>query len=136
MRQTLINTETFSKGTYDKTGMFVAVLCALHCLLLPVLLPAVALTGLSLFGVPWLELLVLFVSLAIGGVALSMGYKRHANLIPFSALGLGAILFLFKHEFYGLWEVAAIICAALLLVYAHVSNLYLSRQVERKASCC
>lgn len=122
----------------DKTGIWLAVLCALHCLLVPVVLPTLSLVGLSFLGAEWLERVVLLCSALIGGVAVMIGMRHHRSLLPLIALLSGVILFFNKHrighEFGFGWEVVVVVAGALLLVTAHVLNLHLCR-VSKAKNC-
>lgn len=113
---------------FDKAGISIAVICALHCLLLPVVLPTLALMGLSFVGLFWVELVVLSTSMIVGGIAVVLGFRHHGSFIPMLALVGGGVLFYFKHTLMSPWEQVAIIVGALLLITAHTANLYLCRQ--------
>ena len=114
--------------SFDKAGITIAILCALHCLLLPVVLPTMALMGLSFFGMLWVELVVLAMSFTVGGIAIVLGMRHHSSLFPLLTLITAGVLFFFKHELSAPWEQLAIIAGALLLITAHTLNLYLCRK--------
>lgn len=118
----------------DKTSIWLALFCALHCLLVPVLLPTLSLMGLSFLGMLWLERAVLTVSLLIGGVAVIIGMRHHRSLIPLLMLGAGGVLYFNKHAFTHEIEYAMIIIGSVFIVSAHVMNLHLCR--VRKVPQC
>jgi hypothetical protein len=118
----------------DKTSIWLALVCALHCLLVPVLLPTLSLMGLSFLGMLWLERVVLTVSLLIGGAAVVIGMRHHRSPIPLLMLAAGGLLYFNKHAFSHEIEYAMIIMGSILIVSAHVMNLHLCR-VRKVADC-
>ncbi|RUO32631.1 MerC domain-containing protein [Aliidiomarina soli] len=122
----------------DKTGIWLAIVCALHCLLVPVLLPTLSLLGLSVLGADTLERAVLSLSALIGGVAIAIGTKHHRSPLPLLALLAGVVLYFNKHNIghaagHG-WEIPVVLVGAGLLISAHVMNLHLCR-VRRVENC-
>ncbi|RTE85678.1 MULTISPECIES: MerC domain-containing protein [Gammaproteobacteria] len=113
--------------TFDKAGIWVAILCAIHCLLVPVILPTLSLMGLAFMGLFWVEMLVLSLSAIIGGSAVVMGLKHHGSFIPLLMLIAGIALFIAKHDLHAPWEQIVIVIASSLLIGAHSLNLYLCR---------
>lgn len=123
-------TTSIQHSSFDRAGIVVAVLCALHCLMVPVVLPTLALMGLSFIGMEWLETLVLSVSLVIGGVAVLLGWRHHKRFSPLLMLTVGGLLLIFKHEFAAPWQQIFVVLGALGLIGAHTANLYLCRKVN------
>lgn len=116
----------------DKAGIIVAVLCALHCLLVPVVLPTLALMGLSFLGFELFERIILSISLLIGGIAIVLGIRHHQSPWPLVLLTCGGVLY-FNKDFFGHgWEPLMIVFGASLLVIAHTLNLHLCRARNRK----
>lgn len=120
--------------TFDKAGIWVATLCAIHCLFVPVVLPTLSLMGLAFLGLAWVEMLVLSVSALVGGTAIVMGMKHHGSFIPLLMLVLGIALFIAKHDMHAPWEQITIIVASSLLIGAHSMNLILCR-AKNKVPC-
>lgn len=116
----------------DKAGIIVAVLCALHCLIVPVILPTLALMGLSFLGFELFERIILGISLLVGGVAVVMGMRHHQSWWPMSFLVLGGGLYFNKHILGHSWEPLVILLGAALIVVAHTMNLHLCRSRNRK----
>lgn len=116
----------------DKAGIIVAVLCALHCLLVPVVLPTLALMGLSFLGFELFERIILSVSLLIGGIAVVLGIRHHQSPWPLLLLTLGGILYFNKNFFGHGWEPLMIVAGAAFIVVAHTLNLHLCRAKNRK----
>jgi len=120
----------------DKAGIIVAVLCALHCLLLPVVLPTLGLMGLSFLGYDLFERIILSTSLFVGGIAVIMGMRHHQSWWPVIFLVLGGVLYFNKHQighaFGHGWEIPVVLVGASLIVIAHTLNLHLCRARNRK----
>lgn len=119
-----------TQRSLDRTGMWVTTLCALHCLLLPVILPILSLVGLSFLGEELLERVILGTSIVIGLVALSSGVRKHFNFYPFILLAAGAFIYWHKDSLGEMGEPVVIIVGASLIVAAHWINLRLVRSAR------
>lgn len=111
----------------DKTGMWVTALCAVHCLLLPVILPMLSLIGLSFIGAETLEKTILGLSLLMGTVALSIGTRQHSRWYPIGLLIVGGLIYSQKDYLGELGEPVIILVGAALIIGAHWINLRLLR---------
>lgn len=122
----------------DKTGIWLAIACALHCLMVPVLLPTLSLVGLSFLGAESLERGILLVSAMIGVAAIAIGTRHHRSPLPILLLLAGVVLYFNKHIIghqYGHgWEIPVVLVGASLLIIAHVMNLYLCR-ISKAKNC-
>ncbi|MCJ8322122.1 MAG: MerC domain-containing protein [Colwellia sp.] len=118
----------------DRLGITATSLCALHCILLPVLLPALPLLGLSfLADHSWEHVFLIFTAI-LGSVALFSGFKRyHRKLYPFYLLFLGVGIYWIKHDFSPDLEVYFIVIGASLIVAAHFINLKLCNSCKECA---
>lgn len=118
----------------DRLGITATSLCALHCILLPVLLPALPLLGLSfLADHSWEHVFLIFTAI-LGSVALFSGFKRyHRKLYPFYLLFLGLGIYWIKHDFSQELEVYFIVVGASLIVAAHFINLKLCNSCKQCA---
>lgn len=111
----------------DRLGITATSICALHCILLPVLLPTLSFLGLEYFASHESEHIFLFATLILGTVALLSGYKDyHGKIYPFVFLYTGGFVYWHKHSVNEAIEPVMIIVGAILLVSAHVINLKLS----------
>ncbi len=110
----------------DKAGIWVTTLCALHCLLLPVILPMLSVIGLGFIGATILERTILGASLLVGAIALSQGVRRHHQVYPVGLLIAGGTLYWFKDALGASMEPWLILVGAALIVIAHWVNLRLS----------
>jgi hypothetical protein len=110
----------------DRLGITATSICALHCILLPVLLPVLSLFGLEFLADHEAEHMFLFATLILGSIALFSGFKRyHRKLYPFFLLFLGGFVYWHKHSVEESLEPLMIIVGAALLVGAHLVNLKL-----------
>ena len=110
----------------DKLGIAATSLCALHCILLPILLPALPLLGISFLADHAWEHFFLIVTAVLGCIALFSGFKRyHRKIYPFYLLFLGIGIYWQKHDFSPEVQPFFIVVGAALIVAAHVINLRL-----------
>ena len=110
----------------DRLGITATSLCALHCILLPVLMPFLAMFGLEILGSHDAEHMILFATLILGSIALFSGFRRyHRKIYPFYLLFLGGFIYWHKHSVEESVQPFMIIIGASLLVAAHVINLKL-----------
>ncbi|MDF2178707.1 MerC domain-containing protein [Aliiglaciecola sp. CAU 1673] len=117
---------TNSSNLLDKMGIWASSLCALHCLLLPILVPLLPFVGASFFAENWFERSILTVSMIIGFWALLSGfYRYHRQLYPLYSLVLGGLIYWNKDMFGHDYEPFTIAIGALLIVAAHILNLRL-----------
>ncbi|WP_426358832.1 MerC domain-containing protein [Pseudocolwellia sp. HL-MZ19] len=118
----------------DRIGITATSLCALHCILLPVLLPALPLLGLSFLADHQWEHFFLVVTAVLGTFALFSGFRKyHRRIYPFYLLFLGIAIYWIKHDFSEALEPYFIILGASLIVAAHVINLKLCNNCKQCA---
>lgn len=116
----------------DKLGITATSLCALHCILLPVLLPALPLLGLSFLADHIWEHIFLLITAILGSIALLSGFKRyHRKLYPFYLLILGVVIYWLKHDFSEQVQPIIIFIGASLIITAHVVNLRLCNNCKQ-----
>lgn len=118
----------------DRLGITATSLCALHCIFLPVLLPALPLLGLSFLADHAWEHVFLVITGILGTFALFSGFKKyHKRLYPFYLLFLGLTIYWIKHDFSEALEPYFIVIGASLIVAAHVINLKLCNSCKQCA---
>lgn len=118
----------------DRIGITATSLCALHCILLPVLLPALPLLGLSFLADHAWEHFFLIVTAILGTFALFSGFRKyHKRIYPFYLLFLGVGIYWIKHDFSEELQPYFIILGASLIVAAHVINLKLCNNCKQCA---
>jgi len=116
----------------DRIGITATSLCALHCILLPVLLPALPLLGLSFLADHEWEHVFLLITALLGTVALLSGFKKyHRKIYPFYLLFLGIVIYWIKHDFSEDIQPYFIVIGASLIVAAHLINLKLCNNCKQ-----
>lgn len=111
----------------DKLGITATSLCAIHCILLPLLLPILPLLGLSFLSDHHWEHVFLIGTAILGTVALTSGYSRyHRRLYPFCFLFTGLSLYWVKYDFSVAAEPFFIASGTSFIVLAHWLNIKLS----------
>jgi hypothetical protein len=116
----------------DRIGITATSLCALHCILLPILLPALPLLGLSFLADHAWEHVFLMMTAVLGTVALFSGFKKyHRKIYPFYLLFLGIGIYWIKHDFSEDIQPYFIVLGASLIVAAHLINLKLCNSCKR-----
>jgi hypothetical protein len=118
------------KLNWDSVGILTSLLCAIHCLLLPLLLTSLPIFGFDLIHDPIFEWSMIALAIAIGIYALSHGYKKHHhNKLPIYLFCAGAVLLILKQFYHG--NTFLLIAAVIFIIAAHVQNYRLCR----KTSC-
>lgn len=117
------------RNTLDKVGIAITSLCAIHCIMLPVLLPLLPLMGLSAVHNHAFERIILLITMVLGFVTLFAGFHRyHRKLYPFYSLFLGGFIYWQKDALGAQYEHFVLIVGASFVVLAHVLNLRLCNQ--------
>ena len=73
----------------DKAGMIASITCAIHCMIMPLVVTLLPIFGLSLFATEEFEWILLMVSAMLGVTSLCFGFKKHKSFRAFSFLGIG-----------------------------------------------
>ena len=122
----------------DKAAIGLSLLCAVHCLLLPVALAVLPTLAVSSFGDERFHLWMLMAVLPTSLIALSMGCRRHRNIsvlvMGLPGLAILTVAALFGHE----WsdesgEKILSLIGASLIAFGHIKNHALCRQ--QKCGC-
>lgn len=120
---------------YDKIAISFSVVCALHCLLLPIVvifLPSISATFL---GTEDFHKTLLYFVIPSSIIALSLGCKMHGKyeVYSYGFFGIGALLFasFFGHDYLG--EVGEI---SLTLIGAGIVSLGHYKNQKLCADCC
>ena len=117
----------FSIGALDKSAIGLSVVCAVHCVTLPIalfMLPS--LSGLWFVDESFHIMLILVV-LPISVVAVYLGCKQHRSIRVFAFAFLGLVLLILAvvlgHDLLGEFgEKALTVVAAALLTVGHIKN--------------
>jgi hypothetical protein len=73
----------------DKAGMVASITCAIHCMIMPLVVTLLPIFGLSLFATEEFEWMLLMVSAMLGVTSLCFGFRKHKSFRAFSFLGIG-----------------------------------------------
>ena len=85
----------------DKVGIGASALCALHCLLMPLLVPLVAFSGLKFIAEPTFEIGMITFMVVLASFTLTKGFcYEHRQALPFYFFSVGLIVILL-----GMWSV-------------------------------
>ena len=120
---------------YDKIAISFSVVCALHCLLLPIaviFLPAISATFL---GSEDFHKTLLYFVIPSSIIALSLGCKMHGKyeVYSYGVIGIGTLLFasFFGHDYLGeIGEILFTLIGAVIVSLGHYKNQKLC------AECC
>ncbi len=119
-----MQSETAYKAKHDLLGSAAALLCAIHCLVLPVFFTTLPLLGMELIENVWLELLIIAVSLLAGGFAIYRGYRfyhHRKHIVVLFATGIACMVAgNFLHG--ALPEIILKSGGTLLLIISHIAN--------------
>jgi hypothetical protein len=108
--------------TLHKAGIWLSILCTIHCLAMPFLISALPLLGESYMS-QTSEIYLIGISVALAAFLLSKDYRGHRNIFPLVLLFIATILnfsgiFLVKHTY----ETAFVITGAIALSVAYLIN--------------
>ncbi len=117
----------------DKLGIFLSFLCAIHCLLTPMVMITLPIMARYYVAHPLFHWALAALILPIGLLAFYQGYKHHHKMTVFY-LGVPGLLIIsivptFFHQYLRVWsEPVLMIVGSFLLVLAHWTN-------RRSCSC-
>jgi hypothetical protein len=118
-----------AKNLLDKIGIAATSLCAIHCLLLPFLLPLLPMVSAGFLAEDTFEHGFLLGTMGLGFIALYSGYKRyHHQVYPFIMLFCGGFIYWNKDSLGDSAEPLVVVFGATLVVLAHVVNMKLCRR--------
>jgi hypothetical protein len=121
-------------GTYqiklDLISSLAALLCALHCVALPLFFSTLPLFGIEIIENLWLEFGTILISILVGGSAVYKGYSKFHKSMWIVSLFLFGMLFMvignFNHVHTS--EYILKITGAVLLLICHIANWKKSHQ--------
>lgn len=115
------------KPIWDRIGMTASVLCVVHCLMLPTLIPLAAAVGLSWLVTETVEWFLLLATLSFAAVVLLRGCKHHQRRLPLVLVGAGGIAYFSKELLGHDLEPLFVFMGGSLIVAAHFLNLRFCR---------
>lgn len=117
----------------DKMGIFLSFLCAVHCVLTPIIMLSLPIMARYYLAHPLFHLVLALFIFPIGFLAFYQGYQHHRRALVFY-LGVPGLLIVsvvptFFHEYLNMWtEPILMVLGSALLVLAHWTN-------RRSCSC-
>ena len=116
------------KINWDGLGIATSLLCAIHCLILPLLLTSLPIFGVNIVHNGVFEWGMIALAFSIGAYALLHGYKtHHKNVLPLLIFLIGFILLAAK-QFYLEVEIYFLLPAIVLMICAHYFNYILCKR--------
>ena len=110
------------KLNWDGVGIFTSLLCAIHCALLPVVLPTLSLFGIGINHNNFFEWSMIGIAFLVGVYALIHGYKKHHHqILPF-IIFLGGFVFLVAKQFFADQKLVLLLLAVFSIITAHLIN--------------
>ncbi len=120
----------------DKIGMITSFTCAIHCMLLPILVTILPYLGMAFFVNETFEIIMLLISFILAILSLCLGFKIHRNKRMFflfsfgiSFLLLGRLIHENTNNIYGL---IILFCGGILISASH----YINRSLCNKCTGC
>lgn len=111
------------KTQAGKISAFASIACAIHCMVLPVLMPLLPVMGLSFLANETFELIVILFAISIAAFSLFMAFfKYHQKLYPLYLLSLGAFLMIFRNSWGDKVEIYVLFAGAIILAGANYLN--------------
>ncbi len=113
------------KLNWDGLGVVTSVLCAIHCGLLPVVLPTLPLFGVNIVHNAFFEWGMITLAFTVGAYSLYHGFMRHHHsYLPAIYFAIG-FCFLVAKQFYNSNELLLLIFAVPFIIYGHWKNFML-----------
>lgn len=116
-----------NRSYLDVAAVFLSGICMLHCLALPLVLTILPIVNISLLDETTFHTLMLIVILPVSLIALTIGCRKHRDILTMGlgTLGLGILTFtaFFGHDFFGLTgERFVTSLGGVVLAAAHIQN--------------
>lgn len=107
----------------SKASIFASATCAVHCLLMPLLVPVLSLTGLSFLVTEKFEFFtIIFAFFACFSTLIVSFYKYHRSLLPFYYLSMSLLTFFARSYFLVDYEVVFNLFIGLFIIAAVLIN--------------
>ena len=110
------------KVNWDGLGIVTSVACAIHCVLLPLLVTSLPLFGINIIHNPYFEWAMIGVAFVVGAHSLLHGYRRHHRNGSAILLFVTGFVLLLAKQFFHAYEPWFLVPAVFLIVYAHWRN--------------
>ena len=110
------------KINWDGLGILTSVACAIHCGLLPILLPALSLFGVNIIHNSFFEWGMIVLAFSVGSYSLFHGFIKHHHSYRPSTIFFIGFLFLVGKQFFTEIEFLFLAIAVALIISAHFMN--------------
>jgi len=110
------------KMNWDGVGIATSIVCAIHCALLPVIIPSLPLFGVNIIHNAFFEWTMIAVAFLVGSYSLYHGYIRHHHSLVPGMIFLLGFVFLVAKQFFAAQEFIFLSVAVLLIITAHYIN--------------
>ncbi len=112
----------------DLLGISASAVCAVHCLLLPVLLPVLLSMGLGIFSSEWFENVMIWSAVGIALFTASHGFlKKHGKAYPYIFLAVAVAVLLNKEILGERFEPFVVLTGSIFIVITNALNWHLCR---------
>ncbi len=116
------------KINWDRLGITTSVVCAIHCGLLPIILPVLPLFGVNIVHNALFEWAMIALAFGVGCYSLYHGFIRHHHrYTPFTIFLIG-FAFLVLKQFFHSQEYIFLSIAVPLIISAHFINIRLCKK--------
>ncbi len=119
------------KINWDGLGIATSLACAIHCIVLPLVLTSLPLFGINIIHNLFFEWGMIILAFAVGIYALLHGYKTHHRILLPVWLFAAGFFFLIMKQFFLPYEFIFLVPAVILIIRAH----YLNYKLCRKSKC-
>jgi len=116
-----------SKINWDALGITTSILCAIHCVCLPLLVASLPVLGVNVVHNLLFEYGMIGLAFGIGTWALSHGFRRHHRRFTPWLLFTAGMLLLIAKQLWHQYELRLLPFAVILIIAAHLLNYRLSR---------
>jgi len=115
---------------FRKLGVGLSGLCAIHCILLPVVLIFLPLSKSYLRANIFIEILIYTSVALVGGFFLRQDFLKHRNKVPLTLFVAGLLLLIIAHAIHiYIYNIIALCIGGLLLAISQLLNIKLHRAI-------
>ncbi|WP_447641438.1 MULTISPECIES: MerC domain-containing protein [Chitinophagaceae] len=120
------------KVNWDKIGVTTSLVCAIHCLALPLLLTSLPILGIDVVDNIGVEIAMIVLAFLVGIVALAKGRKEYRSYLPigFFVVGIGCLVL---KEVFHEWHNLILIPAVVFILLAHYTNYKMTKAAHKCA---
>ncbi|HTQ63815.1 MAG TPA: MerC domain-containing protein [Puia sp.] len=126
----IAETKTNYRSVWDKIGISASLVCAVHCVLLPVFFSTLPFLGIEILENKTIEIIVIATSLVVGSWALFNGYRHYHKGWFLVIFVFGIIVLVISNTMITRrsWEIVLKAIAAVSIVTAHLYNWKFSKR--------